>query len=82
MIGNKINQAIELIRPYYESELAGGNLHVSLDDGNMEDGNVWFCLEEAVKERDLDGAKIAVFLLTMTEDERFDLYDRYDEYAR
>ena len=77
-----VEALIAMIRPYYAAHSAGGNLHVSLDDGNMEDGNVWFCLMEAAKEKDLVGVRIAVHLLSMTEDARYELYDRYSEYTR
>jgi hypothetical protein len=71
-----------LLRNYYATNPSGGSLHVCLDDGNMEDGNVWFCLEWAAKERDLMGVQIACWLLALDEDTRYDLYDHYDDYAR
>lgn len=76
-----VDDLIAMIRPYYAANAAGGNLHVSLDDGNMDGVSVWFCLREAANERDLDGVRIAVALLELSEDSRHDLYDRYSEYA-
>ena len=81
-LSQPLDECLKEVREFYEGNPAGGNLHVCLDDGNMEDGNVWWCLQEAAKEKDLDGVLIACLLLGMSEDDRFDLYDRYDEYAR
>lgn len=80
---DRIEQAIAMICPFYAREPAGGVLHVCLDDGNMRDGEVAWCLEEARKEGNVEAFRIASFLLVqMSENERFDLYDRYNEYAR
>lgn len=77
----QIAQAIAMIKPFYEREPSGGVLHVALDDGNMDDGCVKWCLEEAKKEGDEQAVEIAEFLLSMPEDDRFDLYDNYDDYS-
>lgn len=68
-------------RNWYETNPSGGVLHICLDDGNMDEGNVWWCLREAAQEKNLRAVQIAAWLLTFSEDERFDLYDKYDQYA-
>lgn len=40
-----------LIREVYDHHCAGGNLHIALDDNNLEDYNLDFC-EERIKEGD------------------------------
>jgi hypothetical protein len=77
----KTNELLEMVRQFYERNPAGGNLHVCLDDGNMEDGNVWWCLQEAAKHKDLAAVQIACWLLALSEEDRFDFYDQYGQYA-
>lgn len=79
---NKIEQAIELIRPYYRLKPLGGSLHICLDDGNMENDHVDFCLNWARQNADSMGEAIALFLQSMSADERDELYCRYGEYSK
>ena len=82
MIENDIERAIAMARAYYAANPAGGNLHVVLDDGNMDSGCITWSRKEAENERDYAAINIADHLLTMSEDDRYKVYDRYDEYAR
>jgi hypothetical protein len=75
-----MSDLIKAIRDFYAENPAGGRLHICLDDGNMEEGNVWWCLENAATARDLWAVKIACCLLDLSEDERFALYERYSDY--
>ena len=77
----RICSAIRSIKPYYERHHAGGSLHIALDDGNMEADNVLWCLKEADKQGDREGAELCLILLDMSIDERYELYERYAEYA-
>ena len=52
----------------------GGNLHIVLDDGNLEDHAVWFCLERSLVKRDQIAARIARQLLAMTRTQRKRVY--------
>lgn len=70
----------ELLEYYYdhhESGCVGGNLHIALDDGNLEDGNLWFCYEQAEKERDLLGMYLASTMWTMTMEGREKVREAY-----
>lgn len=79
----RIQEAIRRIKPYYESNPGGGSMHVALDDGNMEAGNVLDCLKWAEEEKDAEGVELAKLLLDMSVDERYHLYEHhYDDYAR
>lgn len=49
---------------------AGGNLHIVLDDDNLETHFVEFCLEQAEREGDEDGAVLARALLLMSRTQR------------
>lgn len=53
----------------------GGNLHIALEDGNMEDSHIEFCREVARECHDYDGVKLAEALLAMSFEEREKLYE-------
>lgn len=78
----RIQEAIRRIKPYYRDHPGGGSLHIVLDDGNMEADHILFTLEWAMEHDDVDGVALSKLLLDMSVDERYELYDRYDEYAR
>ena len=63
----------------------GGNLHVVLDDGNLDDNDILFCLAEAMKEGDkqkrVAEMLCAVQWLSASEAQRELAYTNYDEYA-
>jgi hypothetical protein len=85
MIGSKFNQSREEIvfntlqfAKFYISELGnvvGGNLHIVLSDGNVNDGCVKFCIQEAEKNSDWVGAALGKCLLELTEEERMEVYE-------
>lgn len=51
----------------------GGNLHLVLDNRNVTDDHVRYCLERAEAEGDIDGAALAKMLLQMTKTQRLKL---------
>lgn len=55
---------------YAKEHPVGGSLHIVTDDGNLEDDNVRFCLEYALKDGDYYGACLALLLLHMTKTQR------------
>lgn len=67
----------DLIKFYYEDlgNSAGGNFHIVLDDGNIEDGHVLFCQQQAEKNNDTFGIFLGQILMTFTEDERKKMYE-------
>jgi len=48
----------------------GGSLHIVLDDGNVEDGHVRWCIERAKECGDEEGVKLGETLLSMTKTQR------------
>lgn len=60
------------IRSYYsiDGNGAGGSLHIVLDDNNLEDEHIQFCLEQAEQKADREGSAIAREMLTMSMAER------------
>jgi hypothetical protein len=79
---DRLSDLLADVRFFYTGNPTGGNLHVCLDDGNMSDGNVWWCLQHASGKKDLEAVRLACRLLSFTEEERDALYERYDEYTR
>lgn len=75
-----VPEVMPLIREYYTKPAngCGGNLHIILEDPNFEDCHVQFCLKEAEKEEDEDGARIARLMLRMSKTQRKKLYRNHD----
>jgi hypothetical protein len=67
-----VTQVIPLIEAYYRKpgNSVGGNLHVVLDDTNLDNGCIESCLQCAVDRNDADGATLAAMLLQMTQTQR------------
>jgi len=55
---------------YYRAHPAWGSLHIVLDDGNVSDGNVAYCIEWAEECGDVEGARLGRVLLTMSRTQR------------
>jgi hypothetical protein len=71
-----IPEVIPLIREYYakSGNGAGGSLHIVLEDGNLEDRNVDFCIDYARSRDDADGVLLAQMLRRMTRAQRSRIY--------
>ena len=76
---DRIARAAALAAEVYEHNAVGGNLHIVLDDWNLEDHNIDYCLEQIGRggwEGRDDPAQLAVerecgeLLRALTEDER------------
>jgi hypothetical protein len=72
-----IADIIPLVRAIYEKNCVGCCLHLALDDGNMEDHHVQFCLDWAKTAGHPDCIECAKKLLAMTKEERDKLYAMY-----
>ena len=68
-----VPEVLPLVRAYYQKpgNIVGGNLHMVLDDANVEDQHVSFCLEIAKERNDDDGVRIAELLLRMSKTQRY-----------
>lgn len=55
---------------YHACNPVWGSLHIVLEDGNCDDSSVRFCLEEAEKRGDAEGAELARILLRMSRSQR------------
>lgn len=70
-----VPEVLPLVRAYYAKpgNGAGGALHVVLDDYNVGDDNVQFCLDDARALGDDDGVALAKVLLRMSKTQRLKL---------
>ena len=64
-----------------EEHGCGGHLHIVLDDGNLRDADVEFCIAAAAKDGCLPCQQVGALLRVMTETQRRGLYNRHAEYA-
>ena len=71
-----VPEVLLLVQKYYAKpgNLAGGYLHLVLDDGNIDDDYVEFCLKYAGENHDADGVELARLLLQMSLAQREKLY--------
>ena len=67
---------VQLIADYYAipGNIAGGNLHIATDDGNLDTDSLLFCEQLCFKEGDLKGLEILLQLGEITEEHREALY--------
>lgn len=69
-----IPEVLPLVRAYYaKGNYAGGALHIVLEDGNVKDSDVRFCISWARQENDADGLALAELLLKMSKTQRIKL---------
>lgn len=68
----KVPEVVEMARRYYAKagNEVGGNLHVVLDDGNLDDGCCGSARARAFAAGDFDGFKLADALCAMTRTQR------------
>lgn len=68
-----------MFKTIYEHNEVGGNLHIVLDDMNVEDEHIQYCVDEAIPENyhklspevNAIEKELGELLLTMTEQERY-----------
>ena len=60
---SKKQECIELIKMIYRHEAAGGLLHIVLDDGNVEDDYVNYCVAAVSSRAEKDGEEYVWFHL-------------------
>lgn len=55
---------------YHEKFGAWGSLHIVLEDSNLETRSVEYCKKHAIEKNDLEGIKLAEYLLNMSKSQR------------
>lgn len=85
-VGNTLKPSIPEVvarfAAYLEKNPEWGSLHIVLDEGNVHDDNVRFCLEWSRKNGDMEGLALAEALLSMSKTQRLKLPSYALEYLR
>jgi hypothetical protein len=74
---------IQKSKEYYsmEGNKVGGNLHIILDDGNINDSSINFCLNQATIKGDKLGIELCKLLLLASKTQRNKLVNSYNLYG-
>ena len=72
-----VPEVMPLIIDYYSKEEngAGGSLHIVLNDGNIDDDSIIWCINYAKEKGDKDGVKLGKILLGMSKTQRRKIYN-------
>lgn len=77
--------AINMAREYYNKpgnpHVGGGSLHIVLDDGNITNNDILFCIKWAKERNDQDGVALGEYLLTLSKTQRKKLVAQYEKYS-
>jgi hypothetical protein len=74
-----VPEVLRFARAYYNDHPTGGSLHIVLDDGNIELGNVEYCIKYAEEHNDAPGAALGRLLRYLTRTQRDKLYHQLHE---
>jgi hypothetical protein len=74
MVKPTVPEVLPIVREYYEEHAAGGTLHIVLDDGNVDDSDVQFCIDYARRQGDNAGVFLGQILLRMSKTQRLKLH--------
>jgi hypothetical protein len=66
---------MELVHHYYEQEPCGGQLHIVLDDGNLEDTHISWCAGLANGVQDHEASDLANLMEFMSMEQRQRVYE-------
>ena len=61
---------------YHKKNPSWGSIHIAMEDGNMEDDHLKFCMKYAFENNDADGLLLAYGLLHLSKKCRESLYER------
>lgn len=80
---NIAEETVEIIKKIYRKYSTGGALHIVLDDGNVDDGNILWCVQNSIPSEqfcDLSDRpifeKCALNLIKIAEDERLSVIEK------
>lgn len=63
-------EVIQQFKAYHKLYPAWGSLHIVLEDLNINTSHVEFCIEQAIKDKDRKGLKLAKMLKQMSKTQR------------
>lgn len=65
-----VPEIIDRFKIYHLDNPAWGSLHIVLDDDNVKDSCVQYCIDYAVNSGDAEGAELGKLLLQMSKSQR------------
>lgn len=65
-----VPSVLPMVKEYCRNHAGCGSLHIVLQDQNVNDSHVIFCLNAAKESNDLDGVILAKLLLMMSKTQR------------
>jgi len=69
-----VKDLIARVGRYYETNMAGGALHIVLDDDNVEECHIKWCIKHSIKEaKDEEALAIAKDMLKLSMRERYEV---------
>ena len=71
-----VPEVLPIVREYYSrpGNGVGGSLHIVLDDGNVSNADVLFCIRCAEEKGDKAGVELGEILLGMSRTQRLKIY--------
>lgn len=69
-----VPEVMPLVMAYDEANPGGGALHIVLHDGNLKQGHVEWCFNEAIKAKDDAGIELAATMLCLSLTQRKKIY--------
>lgn len=76
-----VDEFARVARQYAIDNPTGGGLHIVVDDQNLADSNVEFCIDFALERGDHYGAALALLMLHMTRTQRGRISQRWYDWA-
>lgn len=78
----KVPEAVAAAQAYCDGHSMGGNLHIVLDDGNLEPSCIEWSAQRAVEQGDDECVRVAAMLLAMTPTQRRRVYRLVNPHRR
>jgi len=70
-------EILKLAAEIYAENSVGGNLHIVLDDGNLDNDDIVSCIHKAQDDGDFKAAKLGRMLMALTMRQRQEIYECY-----
>lgn len=70
LIKPTIPEVRDRFQAYLDTHLAWGSLHLVLDDNNVQDDSVKYCIQCAIDNGDIEGKELGEILLLMSKTQR------------
>lgn len=69
---------LDKFKQYKRTHAEWKNLHIVMEDKNIKDSHVQFCIDQCVKKSDTDGLELANILMGLSKSQRIKLAKQFD----